>query len=80
MSMPPTGEVEAHSALGSGARSSPGPEGFLRHQPRHVRAIDHVADGDHEALTCGIVATGAGGVGAAVLVRKVVPTLTSKKH
>jgi hypothetical protein len=33
--------------------------------PHHARVVDQVTDGDHEALACGVVASGAGVVGAA---------------
>jgi hypothetical protein len=65
MSVPPTGEVGARSALGSGARSSLGPGDFPLAGPRSACVVHRDADGDHEALARGIVATGAGGVGVA---------------
>jgi hypothetical protein len=55
-----------HLALDFGVRrssdfggASPSPA------PRHARAVDQVTDGNHEALACGVVASGTGVVGAA---------------
>jgi hypothetical protein len=51
-------------APGSRVRRSLGFGGFSVAGPCHARPADQVADGDHEALARGVVASGAGVVGA----------------
>jgi hypothetical protein len=64
MSVPPVGEVGARSTPGSGAHSPLGLGGLSVASSRRACAVDHVTDGDHEALACGVIATSVGGVGA----------------
>jgi hypothetical protein len=45
--------------------SSPSPGVFSVAIPRCVHRVHHVVKADHEALACGIVAFGVGGVGVA---------------
>jgi hypothetical protein len=52
-------------ALGSGVCSSPDSGGFSVASPCHSCTIGQVTDGNHEALACGVVASGTGIVGAA---------------
>jgi hypothetical protein len=65
MSTPLAGEVGVRSAPDSGVRQPPGSGGFSVASTRRVCAIGLVVDDHHEALTCGVVATGDGVVGAA---------------
>jgi hypothetical protein len=65
MSEPLVAEVGARSAPGSVVRWLPSSGGLLRRQPLRVRAVGLVVDDHHEALTCRVVASGAGVVGVA---------------
>jgi hypothetical protein len=51
--------------LGRRCSSSPSSGVFFIASPHRVRPVDQVANADHEALACGIVAFDAGGVGVA---------------
>jgi hypothetical protein len=68
MSAPLASEVGG--ALGPGFRGMlvPGFWGASVTSSLHARAVDQVANGDHEALARGVVAPGAGVVGAIKLV------------
>jgi hypothetical protein len=52
-------------ALGSGIRQTPGFGGFSVARPRRVHAVGLVVDDHHKALARGVLAPGAGVVGAA---------------
>jgi hypothetical protein len=61
----PSASWGVRSAPGPGVRSLLGPGGLSVARSCRACAVHHVTDGDHEALACGVIAAGAGGVGAA---------------
>jgi hypothetical protein len=62
MSAPLVGEVGGALAPGSEARSLLGPVGLSVARSCQGCAVDVVTDGDHEAISCGVMTAGARGV------------------
>jgi hypothetical protein len=65
MSVPPVGKVGRARPQVPGRARSWVPGGLSVVRSSRACAVDHVTDGNHEALACGVIATGTGGVGAA---------------